>query len=124
MDVRHAELRDELLATIAAAPELSREEREHLADVFLDRLDAEYVLVERGAANRNGARPVQPRNFGFPSLPPIAVAAIVAVAGFMLVAMLAMSATVHHPPVFLIPVLFFLAMRFFVWGPRRRMHRW
>ena len=41
------ELRDHLVAALEAAPELPRDNREYLADVFLDELDARYKLVPR-----------------------------------------------------------------------------
>jgi len=47
MTASREELRDDLRAMVAAAPELSEEERDHLADVFLDRLEAGYRLVPR-----------------------------------------------------------------------------
>lgn len=41
------ELRDHLLAVLEAAPELPKDDRTHLADVFLKDLDAHFRLVPR-----------------------------------------------------------------------------
>jgi hypothetical protein len=48
-------MREQLVAAIEAAPELPRDSRQHLADVFLDQLHAEYDLVPRGS--RGVSRP-------------------------------------------------------------------
>ena len=47
MGMTRDELRDHLLASLEAAPELARENRGDLADVFLDELDAHFMLVPR-----------------------------------------------------------------------------
>src|SRR5437763_1869822 len=48
------ELKEQLLASLEAAPELPRENRAELADVFLDELDANFMLVPR---DRRGGPP-------------------------------------------------------------------
>jgi Flp pilus assembly protein TadB len=115
------ELRDDLRAMINAAPELGEEERDHLADVFLDRLEEGYRLVPRGQDLAEPARPA-PRRAGFP-IPfawPLGLFALMAVV-WLLASSLFFAA--HHAPVFLFVILIFLALRFFVWGPRRRLYR-
>jgi hypothetical protein len=52
MTTSRDELREHLVAAIEAAPELSKESRQHLADVFLDQLHADYDLVPRGTGKR------------------------------------------------------------------------
>jgi len=62
MTTSRDDLREHLVAAIEAAPELPRESREHLADVFLDQLNAEYDLVPHGTGTR-------PRTVGQPGSP-------------------------------------------------------
>lgn len=53
MTTSRDELRDHLRAALEAAPELPRGDREHLADVFLDQLDADYQLIPRSGQQRS-----------------------------------------------------------------------
>lgn len=50
MGISRDELRDQLRATLEAAPELDGESRQELADVFLQELDRNFTLVPRGSA--------------------------------------------------------------------------
>jgi hypothetical protein len=113
------ELREDLRAMINAAPELGEEERDHLADVFLDRLEEGYRLVPRGQDIAQPARPAPGRG-GFPFAWPVGVFALMAVV-WLLVSSVFVAA--HHAPVFLFVILIFFALRFFVWGPRRGFYR-
>ena len=47
METQREDLHDQLVAALRAAAELPPEDRQHLADVFLDSLDARYRLVPR-----------------------------------------------------------------------------
>jgi hypothetical protein len=122
METPNEDLRTHLRAVIEAAPELARDDREHLADVFLDELYKGYELVPRSA--QRSRRPDV-------SAAGQAVARtarhwwLAALAGLALLFALPSlfwattgGAHVHHPPVFLFFVLFFVAMR--VFGPWRR----
>lgn len=58
MTMTRDELREQLLASLEAAPELPRESRGDLADVFLDELDAQFLLVPRDSRGGSPATPV------------------------------------------------------------------
>lgn len=122
MTASREDVRDELRATIAAAAELSEEERDHLADVFLDRLDTEYRLVPRGQPISEPER--RPRGYGrgpigFPFFWPALVAGLGLAAVLWLVTVSVFA--VAHPPIFLFVILLFVAFRF--WRPRRHFYR-
>jgi hypothetical protein len=57
MTASRAELREQLLATLHAAEELPRDERSHLADSFLDHLEADFRLVPRSAIDSGSGIP-------------------------------------------------------------------
>lgn len=123
MSTTREDLRDHLVAVLAAAPELPEDEREHLADVFLDRLDADYQLLPRGQAVSEPGRP-RPRGapdpFIFWRAWPIPIGLIGLV---LLLPLLLISAFVFvHPPIFLFALLIFLVLRSRMWRPRRRMY--
>ncbi|HZU14284.1 MAG TPA: hypothetical protein VFB58_15700 [Chloroflexota bacterium] len=119
MTAAREDLRDDLRAMVAAAPELSEEERDHLTDVFLDRLESGYQLVPRNAGRSPAPISSPPRGgFPFPLRGVVSIVLVVAVL-MMAVRALAFAAGFAHLPVFLFVVLMFLALRFFVWRPRR-----
>jgi hypothetical protein len=99
------ELREQLLAVIEAAPELPKEGRKHLADVFFDRLSAEYDLVPRGTGTlrRPGGPP------GKWGRRPPWVPIVLALAFLLFV----VPAAIHHFPIFLLILLivFFAARK-------------
>ena len=98
------ELREHLVAAMEAAPELPRGDRQHLADVFLDQLNADYELVPRGTGGtpRSARRPN--RGGGTPRWVKIAL-----VLAFLI---FVVPAAFHHFPIFLLVVVaVFLAMR-------------
>jgi hypothetical protein len=114
------ELRDHLLAALEAAPELPPEDRAHLADVFLDNLDKDFQLVPRsqtrGERSPLGAEGrMRPPFSGYRPWWPLPGIAAFLLAAFLIVSALTFS--VHHAPVFLFVILFFLAFRFL--GPWR-----
>ena len=104
MTTSRDDLREHLVAAIEAAPELPRESREHLADVFLDRLREEYDVVPRGTgktpqAARSGKGGLFSRRW-------VKVALVLAFLIFVVPALL------EHPPILLlIAVVVFFAMR-------------
>ncbi|HEX6506846.1 MAG TPA: hypothetical protein VF221_04365 [Chloroflexota bacterium] len=105
MTTSRDELRESLVAAIEAAPELPKENREHLADIFLDRLNAEYDLVPRGPGRRpQPARPAGGAAWGKPWVP---IALVLAFLVFVL------PAVVHHFPIFLLVLVavFFIVKR-------------
>ena len=107
------ELREHLVAAIEAAPEFPKEDRHHLADVFLDQLNAQYELVPRGAGKRSQpAMPARRPQWSVPWLPLALLFAFlifVVSAGFL-----------HHFPIFL---LFVLAVFFFAKSSGMGMRR-
>ena len=121
MTASREDLREDLRAMVAAAPELSEDERDHLADVFLDRLENDYHLVPRGQRVPAPAAPGMTRGrLPFPFIGP----AILLAFGFMAVLWLLATSVFafHHAPVFLFVILFFVALRLIrPWG-RRRMY--
>jgi hypothetical protein len=124
MALSRDDLRTDLLAVLEAAPELSRDNREHLADVFLDRLDEQFRLVPRPRDRAwsdglmtawstflqaaRGWLPLLAAGFGLLLLLPLLVLPF-----FVL----------FHAP-FLIFVLVFLFFRFGGMGMRRRRTYW
>lgn len=122
MSASREELRDDLQAMINASPELGEEERDHLADVFLDRLEASYRLVPRGQSNPESGRPAPVRGaFPFLSFWPVIPLAFAFLAVWLIAA--SAFALIHHVPIFLFVILLILVLRFRPWGPRRRMFR-
>lgn len=127
MATSREELRDHLVAALEAAPELPRDGREYLADVFLDELDAGYELVPR-SGRRNVQRDTGPAlsellEIGRRWLP--AIAAVFAL--FVVLPSLIWAATAgfavhgHHPFGFLPFLVFLFLLRFL--GPWR-YRRW
>jgi hypothetical protein len=118
MDTPREEIREQLMAAIEAAPELAPEARQHLADVFLDELNARYDLVPRGTGKRaQSARPIGRPPWSGRWLP------VALVLAFLVVVV---PATFHHHfPVFLLFVLgAFLVMRRIGWGLMRGRPSW
>lgn len=127
MEAHREDLRDNLIAALDAAEELPREARGHLADVFLDKLEAGYELVPRsqGSGPRRAVQPAQPMT----ALVTMSWRKIVA--GLVLVLVLSSIVWLvgstfagvhgHHPPAFLPLAIFLFAMWFFRF---RRWGRW
>jgi hypothetical protein len=130
METQREELREHLVAVLEAAPELPREDRRHLADVFLDELDAKFRLVlrtqeRREAFQTNGRTlvsflrrwwPVLAAGFALFVLLPSVLWLVGLAVGF--------GHPGHHygypPPFFFLPLLFVLL---FVRFSRRRLGR-
>jgi len=118
METYREDLHDHLVAVLEAAPELPREDRRHLADVFLDELDAKFRLVPRTQDRReafqtNGQTvapllrrwwPVLAAGFALFVLLPSVLWLVGLAVGF--------GHPGHHvgyyPPFFFLPLLFFL----------------
>lgn len=123
MESNREELRTELLAMLHAAPELPPDDRASLADVFLDKLQAGYNVVPRTRAES-----VQTPQRERPPLPYAAWNGLATrfAAFLLIVAVLGMTVFAggnphwHHPSLFPLVIIFFIAMRFF--GGRR--HGW
>lgn len=99
------ELREHLVAAIEAAPELMKEDREHLADVFLDQLHASFNLVPR--APGKGSQSARPAGQAAGGTGWIPFALLLAFLAFTLPA-----ASHHDVPIFLVVVAaVFLAAR-------------
>jgi hypothetical protein len=118
MESHREDLHDHLVAVLEAAPELPREDRRHLADVFLDELDAQFRLVPRtqdrqAAFQTNEQTLVSVLRRWWPAL----------AAGFALLVLLPSVLWLvglavgyghpghhygYHPPFFFAPLLFFL----------------
>lgn len=99
------ELREQLVAALEAAPEMAKGDREHLADVFLDRLSAGYLLVPRDITSER-SRPDKPAG-----RPPwrarwAHIALAVAFVIFVLPPLL-----IHFPILLLVVVIVFLTVR-------------
>jgi hypothetical protein len=104
MATSREEFREQLVAAVEAAPELPREDRQYLADVFLDRLNAEYDLVPRGT----GRRPLRekPDGKGAGRVPWLPIALLLAFLIFVI------PAAIHHVLVILVIVAgVFLAIK-------------
>src|SRR5947209_4484059 len=112
------ELREQLVAAIEAAPELAKEDRQHLADVFLDQLNARYDLIPRGSQTK--PQPVLPagRPPWHPRWVPFALL-------FAFIVFVLPAAFHHHAPIVLFLALaIFLALKSGVLGVRRRGPSW
>ncbi len=139
MATSHEDLRDHLIAVLEAAPELPHDDREHLADVFLDELHAGYQLVPR--AQHRSSRASAPSSGDLDTVwsalwqasrrwwPAIAAAfaLLVVLPSFvwLVTAAFASSGHGHHPFGFL-PFLFFLFLIRLLgpWRYRRRGRFW
>lgn len=131
METQREELHEHLVAVLEAAQELPREDRGHLADVFLDELDAKFRLVPRTQDRReafqsNGQTLAPLWRRWWPLL----------AAGFALFVLLPSVLWLvglavgfghpghhygYHPPFFFLPLLFFLLfVRFSRHWARRR----
>jgi hypothetical protein len=128
MDRSNEDLRTHLMAVIEAAPELPRDDREHLADVFLDELHRGYDLIPRSAQQRRRAdfgpvRQAVGRTTHQWWLIALASLAFLLILPNILFAAVGSGPHAHHPPALLFVVLFIVAMRFFGPGRRGGRHR-
>jgi hypothetical protein len=99
------ELRQHLLATIEAAPELDQESRAELADVFLRELNSRYDLVPRGSTNTRWAeRHPVPRGAWAPPVTPF-------FPFWLVIPVLFALSFVFHLPFFLFAIVLFFAFR-------------
>jgi hypothetical protein len=106
------DLREHLLATIEAAPELDPENRKELADVFLRELNARYTLTPRAGTPPQPARQ-QSWSRG-PMLP-------FASPFWLLIPLLLVLSFALHFPIFLfVLIVFFAARAGRAWGGRSR----
>ena len=125
MEPDRAELRTELLAMLHAAPELPPDDRASLADVFLDHLQAGYDVIPRARtesvqAPRRERAPTQ-----YPDLSRVVArfAALLLVVTVLWMTVFTSGDTHwHHPSLFPLLIVFFVAMRFMHGRPggRRR----
>lgn len=97
MDSTRETLREHLIAMVEAAPELPREARADLADVFLDELEANYQVTPRSLAHRVDPVTLPPQR----RLPFVAPWPVLAALPFLLIPLLVFA---HIP--FLVPILF------------------
>ncbi len=112
-------LRTELLAMLHASPELPPDDRASLADVFLDKLHAGYDVVRRMPAGRVQApprerTPVQYMDWSRFGARFAALLLIVTV--LWMTVFTSGDAHWHHPSIFPLLIVFFIAMRFFGGG--------
>ena len=108
------DLREHLLATIEAAPELDPENRKELADVFLRELNERYTLVPRGTVQSRPPRERWARGPMWPAFP----------FWFVIPLLIVLSFALHFPIFLLALVLFFIARagHFGGWRGRRSMY--
>ena len=114
MEPDRAELRTELLAMLHAAPELPPDDRASLADVFLDHLQAGYDVVPRARTDNVRAPRRERTLIQYPDL-----SRVVARFAAVLLVMTVLWMTVftsgdthwHHPSLFPLLIVFFVAMR-------------
>jgi len=114
------DMREQLLAALQASPELPREDRAHLADLFLDDLNRRYRLVPRRGVLRDGLAGATEMFLPGGGFMPL----LLIIAGvFLLLPVLVVSLFVlgHLHFLFLILVLF-IVLRFAGFGRRRRSH--
>ncbi len=102
MTMTQEELREHLLATIEAAPELTAENRAELADVFLRELDQHFMLVPRDARGRVPA--AQPPYRMAPPMP-------VFRSRWLAIPILIALSFVLHLPLFLFAIVLFFVGR-------------
>lgn len=130
MESNREELRTELLAMLHAAPELPVEDRESLADVFLDNLHKGYQVTPRSVATPRPAAPFRPAPRPF-----AAFSGMAASLGVFLLLTAVLFTTVfpatmghwHRPSILPLLLILFVVMRFARGGPgrwHRRHARW
>jgi hypothetical protein len=130
MSTSREELRDHLVAAIEAAPELPRDGREYLADVFLDELDARFQLVPRSKPGDSRAdRPAPAAAFlsstrlWWPAIAAGFLFLVLLPSVVWLVAGLAGGGRIHHSFGFLPLLMLFVLVRFLgPWRHRRGLH--
>ena len=120
MEPNREELRTELLAMLHAAPELPADDRASLADVFLDHLQAGYDVVPRARAE--SMRPPRPERapihyMDWSRLGARFAALLLVLPVLWMTVFTSGNAHWHHPSIFPLLIVFFIAMRFF--GGRR-----
>lgn len=108
------ELREHLLAVIEAAPELPKDGREHLADVFMSELDAGFRLVPRSEDPQVAANPSPPRFIGPPAYSKWAP--MLPLALFLLIPLFFIG---FHAPFLFLGVLLLFVRFAHPWGRRR-----
>jgi hypothetical protein len=115
MEPDRGELRTDLLAMLHAAPELPPDDRASLADVFLDKLQAGYDVVPRARA-QSAATPRRERtpiNYtDWSRLGARFAALLLLVTVLWMTVFTSGDAHWHHPSVFPLVIVFFVAMRF------------
>jgi hypothetical protein len=116
MEPQREELRTELLAMLHAAPELPPDDRASLADVFLDNLQKGYDVVPRTSARsarapRPDRTPIQYADWSRLGARFAALLLIVTV--LWMTVLTSGSAHWHHPSLFPLVIVFFVALRFF-----------
>lgn len=115
MEPEREELRTELLAMLHAAPELPPDDRASLADVFLDKLQAGYDVVPRTRAGsvRAPQRERPPIQYANWSRLGARFAALLLIVTVLWMTMFTSGdAHWHHPSIFPLLIIFFVAMRF------------
>ncbi len=129
MTTSREELRDHLIAVLQAAPELPRDDREYLADVFLDELDAGYQLVPRSRRGnvqgevRAALNALLQAGRGWWPVIAAVFALFVVVPSVVWLATAGFATHVHgHHPFGFVPFLIFLFLVRFLgpWSHRRR----
>jgi hypothetical protein len=113
------ELRERLVAALEASPELDKDHRQYLADVFLNKLDEDFQLVPRSGMARQSAPATLSRGSGRGD----DVLTRLAGAGRFLillpiVLLVLTLAWAPHPSFLLVALAFFVFWRFFWAGPR------
>ncbi len=113
------ELRERLVAALEASPELDKDHRQYLADVFLNKLDEDFQLVPRSGMARQrtaaASSPLSGRGEEILSRFAGAWRLLIFVPILLLVLTLAWA---PHPSFFLVAIAFFVFWRFFWAGPR------
>jgi hypothetical protein len=119
------DLREHLLAVLQAAPELPRGDREHLADVFLNELHAQFRLVPRPQSRAwsdglltTWSTFLQTAQHWWP------VAALALGLVFLLPLLLFPIFVLFHAPFLALFLVFLLMARFGRLGMRRRRMMW
>jgi hypothetical protein len=97
------ELREHLIATLEAAPELEGESRRELADVFFRELDEHFTLVPRGEMAAMPQQRLANRPVRVPFVPPVWL--------LLLVPLLLALSLAAHAPVFLFAIILFVILR-------------
>jgi hypothetical protein len=120
MEASREDLRERLVAALEASPELEAEQRQYLADVFLNKLDEDYQLVPRsGAPGRHRATsvwhgPAAANNIE--RMYPVSRRFIF----FLVFLFLVLTVSFHAPGFILMGLAFFIFWRFFGVGVGHR----